>query len=498
MALLDLLPSTLNQYPPSTLLLTLLLLTTLHLLYKITTDPLKSIPGPIICRFTPLWTWYHSYLGDECRQIQRLHRLYGPVVRIGPRDVVISDGEALAPIYSDKGGFLKAPCYKSFDSEGHETIFSTLDPARRSVRSRAVGPMFSMGNLREGRDVLEGCVGRFVGRLKAERERCMGERERGEVVRPVDVLNLSRSLAIDAVCAYLFGGDYGGLAEVKGALSATKYVDSIVQLGRFFFLPPWLFQLVIMVYTWFQPTDPDLDESAEKVHRFTTPLVETSQEQDNTYQSRLLHAGITPHETSVQMKDAIFAGTDTTGMNLSIILWNLAHHPSCYRKLRQEILEAERHDPSYNPQSLPYLTAVLHEGLRLSLANPTRFPRQVPPQGFTYAATDGTSYHLPPGTLVGVQPYTLHFNPVVFPDPETFRPERWERATPEMQRDWMPFGIGARRCIARNLAMVELGLAVRGVVREGVLEGVRGVGDRVVVREWFNAVVVGGKVEISW
>jgi cytochrome P450 len=362
-------------------------------------------------------------------------------------------------------------------------------------------PMFSTGNLRANGKVIEDCVNGFVGRLKREAEKSRQMREESGETRPVDVLNLSRRMAIDAVCAYLFGHDYGGMEEEGKELSATGYVDSIVELGRFFFLPPWLFQIVFAVYAWLQPRDTEVEGSANKVNGFTTPLVKKSIEgmgDDGTYQSRLLKAGISFHETDVQMKDVIFAGTDTTGMNLSTIIWNLAKHPECYRKLQQEISEAEQKDPSYNPQNLRYLDGVIREGLRTSLANPTRFPRQVPPSGFTYRASDGNSYHMPSGTLVGIQPFTLHFNPEVFPEPRAFKPERWANATPEMMRDWMPFGLGPRQCIARNLAMVELAFAVRALARENVLEGAKVVEKKIEVLEWFNAVVVGGKIEVSW
>ena len=86
----------------------------LLLAYRAFFDALRGIPGPLICRLTSLWTYYHSYIGDECTRINELHQKYGPVVRIAPNEVSIADGAALAPIYSEKGGFMKAPCYANF------------------------------------------------------------------------------------------------------------------------------------------------------------------------------------------------------------------------------------------------------------------------------------------------------------------------------------------------------------------------------------------------
>ncbi|OMP81355.1 Pisatin demethylase, partial [Diplodia seriata] len=144
-------------------------------------------------------------------------------------------------------------------------------------------------------------------------------------------------------------------------------------------------------------------------------------------------------------------------------------------------------------QTMPYLSAVIKETLRISMANPTRLPRVVPSQGWNFEST-----FIPPGTIVGLSPFTLHFNPDVFPCPDEFLPERWREPTPEMLRDHIPFGLGSRACIARNLATVELYLGLREVVRSGVLEGATCVQDKIEILDWFNSRVVGEKIELEW
>lgn len=97
------------------------------------------------------------------------------------------------------------------------------------------------------------------------------------------------------------------------------------------------------------------------------------------------------------------------------------------------------------------------------------------------------------------RPYTLHLNPTTFPDPFAFKPERWlEDPTPEMQRDWIPFGMGSRQCIARNLAMTELFLATRALARTNVLEGAEAVGEKIEMMEWFNSRIKGERIEVWW
>ncbi|SMR55123.1 unnamed protein product [Zymoseptoria tritici ST99CH_1E4] len=453
-------------------------------------EPLHSIPGPLICRLTPLWSWYHSIIGDESRQIDALHKRHGPIVRISPNQVVIADGRALAQIYSEKGGFLKAPFYENFDAEGHQTIFSARDPGYRGVRSRAVGQMFSVGAVKGGSKRIQGCIDEFVEKL---------EEEAGKNGARVDVLRLARGLAINVVGAYLFGEEYGDLSDGTTMESAGAYVDFIVEIGRFFFLPPWLFQRVFASLSYFQPMASETEKSIFKVDSFTRRLAERPiDDNDDSYQSRLLKAGISVSETDVQMKDVVFAGTDTTALNLSNIIWNLAKHSDIYAKLQAELAQTADDVQAYDAQRHPYLDGVIREGLRTLRANPTRFPREVPPAGYTYTSPAGRTYHLPSGTIVGISPSVLHFNPAVFPDPQAFQPERWLNPSSEMLRDWIPFGLGPRQCIARNLAMIELELAVKAVVRSGVLKDAKPVAGKIEIMEWFNARIVGGKVELVW
>ena len=44
------------------------------IIHRVIFSPLRYIPGPALCRITSLWTYYHSYIGDECSQIDELHK----------------------------------------------------------------------------------------------------------------------------------------------------------------------------------------------------------------------------------------------------------------------------------------------------------------------------------------------------------------------------------------------------------------------------------------
>jgi unspecific monooxygenase len=68
-------------------------------------------------------------------------------------------------------------------------------------------------------------------------------------------------------------------------------------------------------------------------------------------------------------------------------------------------------------------------------------------------------YAIPQGTQLMGCIYLLHQHPDLYPDPETFNPERFlERQF--APHEFMPFGGGERRCVGDALALFELKLAL--------------------------------------
>lgn len=111
-------------------------------------------------------------------------------------------------------------------------------------------------------------------------------------------------------------------------------------------------------------------------------------------------------------------------------------------------------------KSLPYLQAVINETLRLYPTIIATLPRTakaattiagVPVPAGVCKCTSDTIVTNVGQTIVGTQNYTMHRNPIAFPDPEEFLPERWlgDKAEDEnMKAAWNPFSVGSRKCVA--------------------------------------------------
>lgn len=67
----------------------------------------RDLPGPFLARFSSLYKLYMVYDGRCHTKNLDLHKKYGPMVRVGPQHVHISDPAAMSTIYSTSTKFVK-------------------------------------------------------------------------------------------------------------------------------------------------------------------------------------------------------------------------------------------------------------------------------------------------------------------------------------------------------------------------------------------------------
>jgi cytochrome P450 len=90
---------------------------------------------------------------------------------------------------------------------------------------------------------------------------------------------------------------------------------------------------------------------------------------------------------------------------------------------------------------MPYLDAVINEGMRLGVPVPSGGQRISPPGGATVAG-----HYVPGNTKVYIPPWTIHRDPRYFSDPLEFKPERFiEQKIPA--ESFIPFSYGPYGCV---------------------------------------------------
>lgn len=75
-----------------------------YIIYQRLLSPLAKIPGPFWASLSPLWKLRSFARGDFHETIVALHQKYGPVVRIAPTEVILSDKTAIREVYSTVHG----------------------------------------------------------------------------------------------------------------------------------------------------------------------------------------------------------------------------------------------------------------------------------------------------------------------------------------------------------------------------------------------------------
>lgn len=165
------------------------------------------------------------------------------------------------------------------------------------------------------------------------------------------------------------------------------------------------------------------------------------------------------------------AGTITTAHALKTISFHLISNPATLRKLRRELAEIDPDPRSpiefQRLRQLPYLSAVINEGLRMGIGVSSRLQRVAPDRALSYR-----DWIIPPGTPVSMSSLYMHKNSKVFPAPQTWRPERWleNNAMERLDKYLVPFSKGTRACLGMNLAYAELYVAIATVFRQYNLE----------------------------
>jgi cytochrome P450 len=175
--------------------------------------------------------------------------------------------------------------------------------------------------------------------------------------------------------------------------------------------------------------------------------------------ARQQHPRLFSHERVIGMTfSTLLAGSDTTAFNLAWTVYYLLKHPATLCRLQGEIDHAVLEGAlSYPPtikdlSKLPYLEAIIKEGLRYAMILQLNMDRVVPKGGMEICG-----YHIPAGITVGCHQRVIHLDKNVYgEDAESFRPERWIEASEEnrkvMERCGIWFGSGKHTCIGQHFA----------------------------------------------
>lgn len=473
-------------------------------------DPksLRRFPSPSIAAFTPFWAIWHNYRGKRYLAVEDAHRRLGPIVRIGPNSLSFSDPRAYKDIYGHGSSIIKDIFYDNL-AGNTPSMADTSSRQVHSIKRKNVSNIFSAKNI----STMEPKVVKVVETLL----RAINIKSSGGKVSDMDHYSVNSNLefdlrpwmnmfSFDAFSSMLWSMPYGFLTvgndqcksmDANGRVKNVQAMDSF-QTGVHFNtlcaqLTPSGYGFSRWATGWM-----DRNQAADKftgmarygtVERlkngpdgtdfFTFFPLEATEKRPVPMSvpdivaecTSFLNAGRSDHRRHDYRIDCR-VGNDTTQISLTNTMYQLASHPEkqqkLYKLLYQSLDEESQPIAAFaDLNKIAYLAACLDETLRLM--PPVRFglPRRTVGEGSIIR-----EHAIPGGVTVSASVHTMHRDENLFRQATEWIPERWipesgESSDEELKnlKDFvLPFTLGGRACIGRNLAYMEMSICLAALV----------------------------------
>lgn len=398
----------------------------------------------------------------------------GPIVRITPFEVHISDPNYVNELYSMKARLDKDPWFYSWlDRNG--SSFATSNSDLHKLRSAPIKKALSSTGIARVEHVLKRYTKSLITCI--EKTRDLGQ--------PISVEAAYRSFAVDVITEISCPSSLALIDTPDMGHSFHLYVRTytvfIAIWNRHFpfiapivnALPRWAFAMqgetALNIY---DSNELQMAQAKDVIKNEGKPISSKAFPviMNEVYKSEDLPASEkTPQRLFEEITILVGAGSETTSYTLLNITYYVLANPDILSKLQAELKQnftaAQVHDVlSYKQlEALPYLTAVITEGLRIASAVSGRFPRinRFHPMTYQSPRPDSKTYVIPPGSVISMSHREIHYNPEIYPSPSTFDPERFVGENKAANMKWFSaFGRGPRGCVGQNLAWAELYMVI--------------------------------------
>lgn len=456
-------------------------------IYRLTFHPLAKFPGSKLAAATYWNETYHDvFRGHQyVWEIQRMHEQYGPVIRTNPDDVHIHDPDFFDTLYTlklDKWSWWTRGF--AVPTAGGMTVEHEIHRKRRG----ALNPFFSKASIVANLPVIQEKLAVMCERL----DKIKGSRE----VLDLEAVYLALTTDVLTQCSYGWTYDYihnpewamtWKLVNTGGRASAA-IVRSFPLIGAIVRSMPLSVAIKLVppvgfMKSWMQRVGVQVQKI--KSDPETMAVIKTEKRRKDTIFAQILSSDLPEEELSDErlIDEGVLiatAGSETTAWAITITTYHIMKNPSVLAKMRAELAtvpipQGDAVAPWTALERLPYLTAVIKEGVRMAGGMLSRLPR-IYDKPIQYK-----QWTIPAGTPVAMTPHLVLIDPTIFPNPRKFDPSRWldggedvamaeGKVTSRLDKYIVAFGKGSRNCIGMHLAYAQLYMSLAAVVARYDLE----------------------------
>ncbi|KAI0907205.1 cytochrome P450 [Ustulina deusta] len=425
---------------------------------------LRHIPGPSLASVSSIWMVKRSLTGTLHQHLHYISKVYGPLARIGPNELLSTDPDVLRKMSAVRSLYTKGVFYETGRiTPENDTVVSLRDDEKHRALRAKMGTAFG-GKENEGFGFSAGIDRQILGLVDLIDAKYIST---STEYRPVQFFQKVSFFALDVIGDISFGRAFGYLSRDTDLYQYHQINDEALPLMNVVSTMPWL---AGVLHKW--PFNKMLPTEGDRVGfgrlmGLVKSVVDGRLAPGATRQKDMLQAfigsGMTRSELTQQVFVQIIAGSVSTTAAVCMTLLCLLTNPPAYSALQREIDDALSAGKLSSPvadcesKSMPYLQAVIKEGLRFYPPVIGLGSKQVPEGGDII-----NGYYVPEGTQIGMNFFGLMRSKEIWgPDADAFRPERWVEANADQARRMntvvdLDFGFGKYQCLGKPIAMMEL------------------------------------------
>ncbi|KAI0201477.1 cytochrome P450 [Astrocystis sublimbata] len=429
----------------------------LVLAYRLLLHPLRKFPGPLFALVSDLYGAYFAITRDLHLVTLRDHQCYGTVVRQGPNKLVFNTVAAFRAIHQNEH-VTKSHLYLCGNrSLKNKSVFVAIDKDVHRSKRKVVGSVISDRAMRNFEPVMIEQIDIF---LREILRTC----DHMKIPNPVNIHTRCKNLGMDIVGLLSFGYEFHMQTSDKNR-SLHRSMEYMSWRSNVLLQLPvlsWLYS-ELWLNLIFYPTQIATYRLLQTMIKERLALDKHARFDLCSTIGESIYPDKSKLETSDLWSEATFflqAGGDTTSTCLSAAFFYLSWNKACYDKLKTEIrtnfVAGSEIRGGAILSKCHYLRACIDETLRLSPPAPgTLWREQEQDDQSDHLIIDG--HVVPKGTTIGINIYALHHNKEYFPEPFSYRPERWiddDGALIHLDA-FAAFLAGPRGCAGKAMAYLE-------------------------------------------
>ncbi|KAJ4344255.1 hypothetical protein N0V95_006198 [Ascochyta clinopodiicola] len=385
----------------------------------------------------------------------------GSLVRVGPNEVITSDPNVFRKVMGVRSAYTRGHFYKAFKFDPErDNLFSMRDEtAHIKLRAKmAAGYSGKENTSMEG--AIDEQVASFIHLIENKYLSTAQE------YHPVEFGEKVSFFTLDAISHLAFGQAFGYLETDSDVYDYMKITKSTFPVMTGVADVPALANILqSRIFRKLLPSEADkagLGAFIGVTKRLVAERFHPNAESKFDMLGSFMRHGLTQEEIAGESLLQITAGSETTAATIRTVVLSLLTNPNVYKKLQTEIDHGIASGKISSPitdaeaRDIPYLQAIIKEGLRIMPPATGALFKQVPPAG---DVIDGK--FLPGGTQIGVSPLGTQCSKDIYgTDADLFRPERWIEASAEKALEMtstvdLCFHYGKYQCLGKSVAWME-------------------------------------------